>query len=438
MQTAEAITLKELNIRLGRAISSAPDLTDVWVTAETSDLRVSGGHCYMELLQKNPDTQAVLAKARAVIWANNYGRLSARFAAATGNNLRSDIKIMVRATVSFHAVYGLSLVISDIDPDYTAGDLVRKRNMILQQLQREGVAELNRSLTWPRLPVRVAVISAAGAAGYGDFLKHLHLNAARLRFTTTLFEAAMQGERTAPAVIAAMERIMDRIEEFDCVVIIRGGGAVSDLASFDDYDLAANVAQFPLPVVVGIGHERDVTVLDYVACQSVKTPTAAAELLLHTVEEAYGKLMQVGADILEAARARIAGAQHQLAYCQGLLPALAIGVIEKNRQLIGRNLTESLASAARNIIERNRQRIGDAFIRSLEAAARNVTSRNTLRLDAIEETLALLSPEATLRRGYSITRVNGHAVTDSSVLNPDDILETTFADGKPVRSKIQK
>ena len=437
MATVEPITLKELNLRLGRTIAAAPGLADVWVAAETSDLRVAGGHCYMELLQKDPESHAVLAKARAVIWANNYPRISARFAAATGNYLRSDMKIMVRVSVNFHAVYGLSLVISDIDPDYTAGDLVRKRNMILQQLQREGVAELNRSLAWPELPVRVAIISAAGAAGYGDFLKHLHQNRARLRFTTTLFEAAMQGDRTSPAVIAALEQIMTRADEFDCVVIIRGGGAVSDLASFDDYDLAANVAQFPLPIVVGIGHERDVTVLDYIACQSVKTPTAAAELLLHTVEEAYNRLMQTGADILEAARARIAGSRTQLAYCQGLLPALVHNVIQRNRQLTGRNMTDRLAEASRNIIERNRQRVGRQYVESLTVAARNVTSRNALRLRAIEETLALLSPEATLRRGYSITRVNGHAVTDSSVLCPDDVLETTFATGKPVRSKIQ-
>lgn len=436
MMPTEPITLKELNLRLGRAISSTPGLSDVWVTAETSDLRVSGGHCYMELLQKDPDTHAVQAKARAVIWANNYARLSARFAAATGNHLRSDMKIMVCATVNFHPIYGLSLVITDIDPDYTAGDLVRKRNMILQQLEREGVAGLNKSLQWPVLPVRVAVISAAGAAGYGDFLKHLHLNPSRLRFTTTLFEAAMQGDRTSPAVIAALERIMERADEFDCVVIIRGGGAVSDLASFDNYDLAANVAQFPLPVVVGIGHERDVTVLDFIARKSVKTPTAAAELLLHTVGEAYGRLLQVGADILEAARERIAGARHQLAYYQGLLPALATNVIQTNRQRIGSTYTRSLAAAARSIIERNRQRIGTAFAQSIASAAGNVTSRNDMRLKAIEETLALLSPEATLRRGYSITRLNGRAITNSAELKAGDVVEITFAEGKPTLSKI--
>ena len=246
----------------------------------------------------------------------------------------------------------------------------------------------------------------------------------------------MQGDRTSPAVIAALERIMERADEFDCVVIIRGGGAVSDLASFDNYDLAANVAQFPLPVVVGIGHERDVTVLDFIARKSVKTPTAAAELLLHTVGEAYGRLLQVGADILEAARERIAGARHQLAYYQGLLPALATNVIQTNRQRIGSTYTRSLAAAARSIIERNRQRIGTAFAQSIASAAGNVTSRNDMRLKAIEETLALLSPEATLRRGYSITRLNGRAITNSAELKAGDVVEITFAEGKPTLSKI--
>ena len=415
MTSVEPVSLRELNQRLSRAITSAPGLTDVWVTAETSDLRSSGGHCYMELLQKDANTQVIQAKARAVIWANNYARISARFSAVTGNVLRSDMKIMVRATVNFHPVYGLSLVISDIDPDYTVGDLARKRNMILQRLQQEGVADLNRMLPWPQLPVRIAVISAAGAAGYGDFLKHLHLNPDRLRFSTTLFEAAMQGERTVPAVIGALEAINERIDEFDCVVIIRGGGAVSDLASFDDYDLAANVAQFPLPVVVGIGHERDVTVLDFVANAHVKTPTAAAELLLRRVGEAYARVMDTGQEILEAVRTRIAGAKHQLAYYQGLMPALVRNVIDSNRRKVGRMMAESVAVAAKNVVSINRQ-----------------------RLDGIDRTLSLLSPEATLRRGYSITRVNGHAVTDPSMIPPDAELETTFATGKPVKSKIMK
>ena len=229
----EAVRLSALNARIGRLVNADSSLREVWVTAETSDLRVSGGHCYMELVDKDDDGRTVRARARAVIWASALPRVEARFLAVTGTRLRSDIKIMARVTVSYHAVYGLSLVISDINPEYTAGDLVRRRNEIIARLRAEGVFDLNRTLEPGPVLNRVAVVSAAGAAGYGDFIRHLYSNPRRLRFSTELFPAVLQGERTASSVIAALERIMERVDEFDCVVIIRGGGAVADLASFD-------------------------------------------------------------------------------------------------------------------------------------------------------------------------------------------------------------
>ena len=230
------------------------------------------GHCYMELVDKDDDGRTVRARARAVIWASALPACRGAFLAVTGTRLRSDIKIMARVTVSYHAVYGLSLVISDINPEYTAATSCATSHEIIARLRAEGVFDLNRTLEAGPVLNRVAVVSAAGAAGYGDFIRHLYSNPRRLRFSTELFPAVLQGERTASSVIVALERIMERVDEFDCVVIIRGGGAVADLASFDDYDLAANVAQFPLPVIVGIGHERDITVLDYVAHTRVKTP----------------------------------------------------------------------------------------------------------------------------------------------------------------------
>lgn len=406
----DAISLLELNRRVGAALAIAPGLDNVWVTAETSDVRSSGGHCYMELIQKDASGTPV-ARSRAVIWASAFSRLSAKFAEATGSRLRSDIKIMVRASVSFHAVYGFSLVINDINPEYTVGDLARRRMEIVARLQAEGVFDLNRELPMPQVPARVAVVSARGAAGYGDFVRQLHNNGMRLRFTTTLFEAVLQGERTAPSVISALERIMERIDEFDCVVIIRGGGAVADLASFDDYELAANVAQFPLPVVVGIGHDRDVTVLDYVAHTRVKTPTAAAELLVGIAGEAYQAVLDTGAAILAAVRASVAGQRQQLAYCQGLLPALAMNVIERNRRLTGRQTDELIATAVRTRLSAARQRV-----------------------ESLAELLDAISPEATLRRGYSITRAGGHAVLDGAAVAPGTVLTTTFARGPQVQS----
>ncbi len=408
----QAIPLAELCRRITRVMSVTPGLTNVWLTAETSDLRVSGGHCYMELIQKDPDTGAPQAKCRAVIWASTYARLGAAFYAATGSRLRSDMKIMARVSVNYHSVYGFTLVISDIDPDYTVGDLARRRNRIIARLREDGVFDLNRSLPWADVPNRIAVVSARGAAGYGDFVKHLHLNPYRLRFDTTLFEASLQGERTSASIISALEAVMENIDDYDCVVIIRGGGAVSDLASFDDYELASNVAQFPLPVVVGIGHERDVTVLDYVANVRVKTPTAAAELLIGRMAEALGTLRSIGEGIQRTVADRVAGQRRQLAYYQGTLPELVRGILDRNRRRVGVEASCRLADAVRAL-----------------------TLRQSERLNALAELLDALSPEATLRRGYSITRFKGRAVTDGATLPEGAVLTTTFARGEPVVSK---
>lgn len=410
---AEPLTLLQLNRRIGSALAAAPGMADVWVVAETSDVRCSGGHCYMELIEKDAAGRPA-AKSRAVIWAGNYARLNARFAAATGTPLGSDMKVMVRATVNYHPVFGLSLVINDLNPEYTAGDLVRRRNEIIGRLRAEGVFDLNRTLGWPQVVQRVAVISARGAAGYGDFIKHLYTNPLRLRFHTELFEASLQGERTVPSIVAALEAIMEREADFDCVVIIRGGGAVSDLASFDDYTLASNVAQFPLPVVVGIGHDRDITVLDYVANAHVKTPTAAAELLIGMATAAYSGLLTLGREIYRTLTARIDGERHRLAYCCGQLPPLARTVLVRAAARLPQEPAETLQTLAANILDRQRR-----------------------RLDAAAELLAALAPEATLRRGFSITRIGGHAVTDSRTLRPGDIITTVFAAGEPVESTVK-
>lgn len=409
----QPLTLSDITRRIGGAIAAAQGLSGVWVVAETSDLRVAGGHCYMELVQKDTAGRPV-AKARAVIWASAYARLGAAFAAATGSRLASDMKVMVRVDVSFHAVYGLSLVINDINPDYTAGDLVRRRNEILARLQAEGVLNLNKTLVPSATPQRVAVISARGAAGYGDFVRHLYGSGIPFRFTTELFEAVMQGEKTPSSVIAALDRINERADEFDVVVIIRGGGAVTDLASFDDYELASNLAQFPLPVIVGIGHQRDITVLDYVAARSVKTPTAAAELLIGAMTAAYEKLRNLGSNIAAAAADKVAGQKEQLAYWCGTLPALARAIVQRQRA----RLDSTVADTIRRDID-------------------NALRRRADRLRAIGDMLELLGTEATLRRGYSITRVDGHAVTDAATLAPGAVITTTFARGGTKDSVIK-
>lgn len=412
MITHQAITLSELNLRVAKILASDHGLNGVWVTAETSDVRAAGGHCYMELIQKNPETGIPVAKSRAVIWASTFSRLSAAFYAATGSRLQSDIKVMVRVSVNFHSVYGFSLIITDIDPDYTIGDLVRRRNEIIARLQAEGVSDLNRSLPWSPTPNRIAIISAAGAAGYGDFLKHLHLNPLRLKFETELFPAAMQGERTSASIIEALENIMAKVDDFDCVVIIRGGGAVSDLAWFDDYNLAFNVAQFPLPVIVGIGHQRDINVLDYIANTSVKTPTAAAEALIGRMAEALAAVVQTGRAIERTASAQIAAQRQQLAYLQGNIPAFAI-----------------------NCIDRQKQRLSTLGVESIVEYTGNILRRQADRLDAAENLLAVLSPQATLKRGFSITTVNGKVLRSTADVAPGDTIITNLQNGK-ITSKV--
>lgn len=402
----DALTLLELNSQIGATIAQDTSLRDVWVTAETSDVRVSGGHCYLELVQKDEETGRPVARLRAIIWASLYGRISAEFLNATGQRLVSDIKVMVKVTVNFHPAFGLSAVITAINPEFTCGDLIRRRRMMLQQLTEEGIIDMNRTLALPEVPARVAVISAKGAAGYGDFITHLYNNPSRLRFSTTLFPTVMQGENAPSSIIEALERVAEQSDDFDCVVIIRGGGATGDLASFDNYDLAANVAQFPIPVIVGIGHERDVTILDYVAAVRVKTPTAAAEWLIGRMTQAMDKVRNMAQEIFRAATSRVSGGLQQLAYYQGILPTLAFGKVEQKRVQISSAIVDGLLRAAETLVREHRS-----------------------RLDNAAQLIAALSPEAVLRRGYAVCRMNGKAITDASQLKAGDVVETRLANG---------
>ena len=403
---ADPITLLQLNSRISSLIAGDVSLHDVWVTAETGDLRVSGGHCYLELIEKDPANGRPVARMRAIIWASHYAHISSEFAVATGQQLVSDLKVMVKVTVNFHPAFGLSAVISDINPEFTCGDLIRRRMMMIRRLTDEGIIDMNRTLPWPDVPWRVAVVSAVGAAGYGDFITHLYGNPSHLRFSTELFPAVMQGENAPQSIIAALDEIAVRTDDFDCVVIIRVGGATGDLASFDNYDLAANVAQFPLPVIVGIGHERDVTILDYVVAVRVKTPTAAAEWLIGRMEAALTRVRDLAAEIFRAATSKVSGGLQQLAYYQGLLPSLSLGKIDRARSSLDAAVPEALRHAVELIVRRQND-----------------------RLDAASRLVEALSPQAVLRRGYSVCRVNGRAVTDASALNAGDILTTVLASG---------
>jgi len=421
----KVLSLLELT-RTVAALVQRSETQNVWVTAELLDVAVRGGHCYMELLQKD-ERGVQVAKARGVIWASNFVHIDREFYAATGQRFATGLKVMLRVSASMHPVYGFSLVINAVNPEYTMGDLLRRRREILARLKSEGILELNRELTWPAVPQRIAVISAPGAAGYGDFMNQLYHNPSHLRFTTRLYPAVMQGAAAPKSIIAALEQVAADSHLWDGVVIIRGGGATSDLQAYEDYELAANVAQFPLPVAIGIGHERDVTVLDWVANLRLKTPTAVAEWLVGNGEKALGYLSQVGNRILQLATQRIAGNREQLAQAESLLPLAAANATERARGRL-RNAASQLAGVSGRRIGPQLTRL-DMTLRAIAEAGRMQLQKRTAGLDAMQTLLAALSPMATLKRGYTITRIDGHAAASAAAVVAGATIETVFADG---------
>lgn len=402
----EALSLLELNALVRRSLEQClPD--EYWVQAELSDVRTnSTGHCYLEFIQKDSRSNSLVAKARGTIWANVYRLLKPYFEEATGQAFVSGIKVLVQVTVSFHELYGYSLTVQDIDPTYTLGDMARRRREILKQLEEEGVLTLNKELEMPDLPQRIAVISSPTAAGYGDFCHQLRNNPRGFFFYTELFPALMQGDRVEESVLAALDLILDRQSEFDAVVIIRGGGATSDLSGFDTYLLAAACAQFPLPIITGIGHERDDTVLDSVAHTRVKTPTAAAEYLIDC--------MDIAADSLET----LAGRLHE---------SVLFRLTEEHRKL---NLYRNRIPSA--VV----RRIADAKLllltarRDISQAVTSSLSRQHHRLELLQQRVVDASPEKMLARGYSITLKDGKAVKDAASLSENDEILTRFYRGE--------
>lgn len=422
----QGITLSRYNELITQAINSTPGLQNQWVVAETSDLRVVRGHCYMELVEKN-DAGTTVAKLNAVIWSSNYPRLVAKFMAATGAELKTGMKVLVKVSANFHSQFGFKAVINDIDPSYTMGDMARQRLEILKRLKADGIIDMNKELPITAVPQRIAVISAAGAAGYGDFMNQLANNPYRLKFYTCLFGASMQGAQTVPTVLAALDRINEHLDLFDAVVIIRGGGATSELNSFDNYDLAAAVAQFPLPVIVGIGHDRDETVLDFVAAIRVKTPTAAAEWLINRGTNALAHLDELQETVVTAVRDTVGHAREQLAYYTSMIPAASRRIIDTNMLRLD-NYTKAIPLAANNLITAQRTRLDRALERMGEAVE-HALQREQQRLQALGDKAALLSPENTLQRGYSLVTKDGKCVTAGSQLQPGDHIHVQFAEG---------
>ena len=402
----QAISLYELNGLVKRSIRSClPDT--YWVQAELSDVRTNySGHCYLEFVQKDAGGNNLIAKARGTVWSNIFKMLKPYFEQETGQSFTSGIKVLVEVSVEFHELYGYSLTVLDIDPTYTVGDMERKRREILRQLEEEGVIDLNKELEIPMLPQRVAVISSATAAGYGDFCNQLANNPCGYGFRTELFPAIMQGERVEESVIAALDAIYERMEEFDVVVIIRGGGATSDLSGFDTYALAANVAQFPLPIITGIGHERDDTILDMVAHTRVKTPTAAAEYLIACMDRVSERLDDLSYRLQQGVRNRLLWEHRRM---------------ESLKQRIPSAVYKRIADAKYGLL---------AAQRDLQMASRQFLSIRKHRLELLQQGLNDALPEKQLARGYSITLKDGKAVKDASALKEGDMVTTLLHRGR--------
>jgi Exonuclease VII, large subunit len=405
MTHPQEISLFQLNAIVKEAVKTCfPER--YWVRAELSEARESGpGHCYVEFVEKDSRGGQMIAKARGSIWANRWRLLKPYFEETTGQRFVAGIKVLVEVSVEFHELYGYSLVVNDIDPSYTMGDMARNRAEILKRLTDEGVRDMNKELEMPLLPNRIAVISSSTAAGLGDFMNQLEHNEAGYPFYTHLFPAVMQGSQTEKSVIQALDNIFRYQHLFDVVVIIRGGGATSDLNSFDSYPLAQNCAQFPLPLIVGIGHERDETVLDSIAHTRVKTPTAAAEFLISRMDEANQHLYDLHYAINENVRACLERESKKLTMLTERIPQLATGILSSNRMKLD-FLTERIRTALPMQIERARR-----------------------ELQNMEKIIELTSPENILKKGYSLTLINGKVVRDASQLKRGDRVTTLYERG---------
>ena len=415
---SEHYSLRQLNLLVREAIETElPD--EYWVEAELSECRENSGHCYMELIEKDERTNTPIARASAKCWRQTWQMAKPYFERTTGQQLRAGMKVLLKVYAQFHEAYGFSWIVSDIDPTYTLGDMARKRQEIIRQLKEEGVFDLQRELHIPTFAKRIAVISAQNAAGYGDFCRQLEDNDYGFRFEVTLFPAIMQGEQVESSIIAALNAIYEATVPdgspsgpYDCVVIIRGGGATADLSGFDTLALAENVAQFPLPVITGIGHDRDESILDMVANTKVKTPTAAAALLIENLRQVLDRINSAQQHLTTAISTKLSTLNVQLSSLQALIPTLALRTIGDQRHRI-----EMLESRLPVAIERR------------------LTSQKHL-LESLSLKLQGFDPQLLLSRGYSITLHHGRAVRNPKQLKAGDEIETRVESGT-IRSVVK-
>lgn len=399
-----SITLLELNKMIADVVNSTFD-EYLWVVAEISEIRTAAnGHCYLELVEKSNRTKSIVARIRATIWNNRWQIIKDSFESTTNQTISAGLKVMVCAQVQMHEAYGLSLNIVDIDPSFTLGEMAIRRKEIIARLTEDGIIDMNKELAMPILPQRIAIISAENAAGYGDFCHQLDNNDYGIKFYTHLFSASMQGDKTENSIIDALNRIFEHHDKFDVVVIIRGGGGVADLSSFDSYDLAVNIANFPLPVIVGIGHERDNTVIDIVAHTSVKTPTAAAAYLISILGNELSNLEYIKQAIVETTN--------------------------RKREILTSQISKIISDIKSTHIKINAQINGISILKEkIKLFSRNRIDTEKQKISYIGKTTEICRPENILNRGFSITRVNGHAIKDADNIEIGTNIEIQLAKG---------
>ena len=426
---AEALTLLELNNMVSEVIDSS-FTHSYWLSAEVSEVRENRGHCYLEFVQKDEFSNSLIAKARGVVWHNKWMLLRPCFEQTTGQPLSAGMMLLVQVKLSFHSLYGYTLTVNDIDPTYTLGDIAKRRREIISKLREEGIDQMNKELELPRLLQRIAVISSATAAGYGDFCDQLNANEKGLVFYTRLFPALMQGDGVESSVIAALDAVMNDVLEWDVVVIIRGGGSVSDLSGFDTLRLAEHVAQFPLPVITGIGHERDDTVIDMVAHTRVKTPTAAAELLIHHQEAELSLVDDFSDRITGYVERRLADERNRLNLIVGRMPAIYT-LFHQRQQNRLMQITSLIHRDIVGILQTDKNKLDLITARlPLQVNARLQNEQHRLKLISLR--LRAVDPVNILKQGYSITQVGGKSLRSVSQLKKGDEMVTFLADGKVV------
>lgn len=428
-----ALTLYELNQLVRETLElEMPD--EYWVEAELSEAREVRGHCYMELIQKDVFNNTPVARASAKCWKNTWLKVGPKFERVTGQRLHAGLQVMLKVYANFHEAYGFSWIVTDIDPTFTLGDMARKRQEIIRQLKEEGVFDLQKELEIPMFAQRIAVVSSENAAGYGDFCDQLKGNEYGFSFHTELFPSIMQGEQVEQSIISALNAINERIDDFDVVVIIRGGGATADLSGFDTLALAENVANFPLPIITGIGHERDESVLDMVSHTRVKTPTAAANFLIDHLSQVNERIERCRMAVGHLMTRRMEMEKMRLGKLAERIPTLFSLAKTQEEAHLGR-LTQRLTYAIKTILATQTYRLEDVN-RRFVSMKDHVLTRERHRLDMLAQRVGALDPALLLKRGYSITLLNGKSVRDPRQLSIGDEIETRLEKGV-VKSRVE-